>query len=368
MVLGLILMGACVGVGAQASAVGSKDIVDTALQPTCPPAYLPASLTGYLPHPCDFDNVTDVNRTSLEHEYGLAPPNYRLPARTRVGRARLQVSNLDRSIAYYRDVLGLRVLQSDVTTARLGPHGVDTVLLELHGRRGARAVPPAGLLGLYHFAILLPSRAALGRFVRHLIEHEVKFGSADHSVSEAIYLWDPDGLGIEVYADRPRDAWRGTGRELLMGTERLDLRSVTEAGGRETWTGMPPGTAKGHMHISVGNLAAARNFYHTALGLDTVVWSYPGALFMSAGGYHHHLGTNTWAAGAQPATDEDAKLLEWELLLPRPADVNQACESLRSAGYTVAHDGETGRALDPWGTRLRLRSANEKLTPVRTKN
>jgi catechol 2,3-dioxygenase len=299
-----------------------------------------------------------VDRTSTAREYGIAPPGYRLPERTRVGRVQLQVSNLDRSVAYYRDVLGLRVLTTDAASAALGPHDDETVILELHERRGARAVPPSSLLGLYHFAILLPNRPSLGRFVRHVVSLGLKFGSADHFVSEATYLWDPDGLGIEVYADRPRDAWRASGRELQMGTERLDLRSVTEAGGRETWAGMPGGTTMGHIHLSVGNLEIARSLYHTALGFEAVVWSYPGALFLSAGGYHHHLGVNTWAAGARSATDDDAKLLEWELRLPQQADVDAAADSVHSAGYDVRAAGDNRIVTDPWGTALRLREGN----------
>ena len=299
-----------------------------------------------------------MNSTSSERDYGVAPPHYRLPDLTRLGRAKLQVANLDQSISYYRDVLGLRVLRSDATSADLGPHLADNVIVELHERRGARAVPPAGLLGLYHFAILLPNRAALGHFVGHLLALGLKFGSADHFVSESIYLWDDDGLGIEVYADRPRETWRARGRELLMGTDRLDLRSLTESAGRDKWNGMPQGTTLGHMHLSVGNLASARHFYHTALGLDAVVWSYPGALFMSAGGYHHHLGANTWAAGAQPATEEDARLMEWELLLPTRTDVDAAAESMRGAGYGVTGHGDMRLLADSWGTRLRLRVGN----------
>jgi len=281
----------------------------------------------------------------------VAPPGYRLPDLTHVGHATLQVSSLTQSLTYYRDVIGLRTLRSNDTAAELAPHGADNVILELRERRGARAVPPAGLLGLYHFAILLPDRPALGRFIRHLLGLGVRFGSADHLVSEATYLWDPDGLGIEVYADRPRDAWRANRRELAMGTDRLDLPSLTGAGGAGTWDGMPAGTTMGHIHLSVGNLSTARNFYHCALGLEAVVWSYPGALFLSAGGYHHHLGTNTWAAGARPAADDDAKLLEWELLLPSQGDVDEAAQNLRRASYTVSSSGVVS---DPWGTNLRL--------------
>ncbi len=266
------------------------------------------------------------------------------------------MSDLDRSVAYYRDVLGFRIVRSDIASAALAPLDGDTILVELRERRNARRVPPNGLLGLYHFAILLPGRASLGTFAAHLQSLGERFASADHLVSEALYLWDPDGLGIEVYADRPRATWRAHDRELRMGTERLDLRAVADAAAGSAWGGMPDGTVMGHMHLSVGDLAAARRCYHVSLGLDATVWSYPGALFLSAGGYHHHLGLNTWATGAPPASDEDARLLEWELLLPQQADVAAATASMRGAGYDVDVD-ETGAVLtDPWGTRCRLRA------------
>lgn len=292
--------------------------------------------------------------TDGSREYGIAPPGYQLPDGTRIGKVRLQVSDLARSIAYYRNLLGLRVLHQDATTARLSVNDTNDHLIELRWERGTRPVPRGATLGLYHFAILVPTRDALGQFVKHLASDQVQFGAADHLVSEAIYLWDPDGLGIEVYADRPLEAWQTNGRELMMTTERLDLRSLMDAAGSDTWTGMPAKTRMGHMHLSVGDLNTARAFYHEGLGLDTTVWSYPGALFMSAGGYHHHLGTNTWARGARVPLDSDARLLEWELALPSDADLEAAAASVRAAGY----DAREGVVTDPWGTALRLTAAS----------
>ena len=286
--------------------------------------------------------------------YGIPAPGYRLPSTTRLGKVRLQVSDLARSVAYYRDLLGLQVAQQDAASARLAVDDADEPLIELRYERGGRPVARGTTLGLYHFAIVVPSRAALGRFVRHLTSTDVQFAAADHLVSEAIYLWDPDGLGIEVYTDRSRAAWQTNGRELVMTTERLDLHSVMNAAGSDPWTGMPAGTTMGHMHLSVGDLDAARAFYHRGLGLDTTVWSYPGALFMSAGGYHHHLGTNTWAMGARAPIKSDAQLLEWQLILPSQADVDAATANLRAAGY----DSEAGRITDPWGTNLRLTASS----------
>lgn len=288
--------------------------------------------------------------------YGLQPTNFRLPDATRIGRARLQVTDLSRSLAFYRDVLGFRVIRETSDTALLGAHGADTPILEL--RAGAsKPVPRGGRQGLFHFAILLPDRAALGRFLQHLVAVGAQAGASDHLVSEAVYVSDPDGLGIEVYADRPRDTWKHAGRELTMATIALDAAAVVAAGGSAPWTGMPAGTVLGHMHLHVGSLEEARAFYHDALGLDLVVWSYPGALFFSAGGYHHHLGTNTWAAGRPSAAPDEARLLDWELVLPDAASVDAAQGSLAARGHAVVRADGGWSVADPWGTRLSLVAA-----------
>ena len=285
---------------------------------------------------------------------GIAPPGYRLPATTRLGQVRLQVADLARSLAFYEGVLGLRVLGHPGDTVVLGTHGGDWPLVELVERPGARPVPRRGLLRLFHVAFLLPERASLGRFVRHLAEAGVQPGMSDHLVSEALYLTDPDGLGIEVYADRPRETWRYDGGQIAMATEPLDVRDLMLAVGDAPWTGIPAGTVVGHVHLHVGDLGRAAAFYHEALGFDKVVWSYPGALFLSAGGYHHHLGTNTWAPGAPPAGEDDARLVEWTLVVPRAEDAEAAARSLVATGYTVWRDARGRLAADPWGTLLRI--------------
>lgn len=284
--------------------------------------------------------------------YGDPPPAFRLPGATRIGAVHLQVSDLAQSVAYYGQMLGLETLSAAGDHTMLGPRGTTRPLLVLHSRPG---IVPArrGAFGLYHFAILLPDRAALGRFAAHLSSRSVRVGMADHLVSEAFYLWDPDGLGIEVYADRPRTSWQHRGRELAMTTDPLDVDSVIAAARGESWDGMPPGTTVGHVHLHVGSLEEAEAFYHRALGFDRTVWSYPGALFLAAGGYHHHLGTNVWAPGPSP-NDTDAQLLEWELLVPSNEEVAAAESSLRTAGYSVEQTPRGVLAADPWGTRLRL--------------
>ena len=293
-------------------------------------------------------------------DYGIAPPGYRLPDSARPGRVVLQVADLERSVAYYEGVIGLGVLERSGERAVLGAREGGDPLVELRERRGASPVPLRGRIGLYHFAILLPDRPSLGRFVSHLAELGVRAGASDHLVSEALYLQDPDGLGIEVYADRPRSEWRVQDRQLRMATEPLDLRDLARAAGDERWSGMPVGTRIGHLHLHVGDVDRARAFYHEGLGLDQVVWSYPGALFLSAGGYHHHLGVNTWAAGAPPAGADDARLVEWELLLPAEEEVAAAVASLEEHGYDASRGEGAGVVVrDPWGTALRLVSGGD---------
>ena len=237
--------------------------------------------------------------------------------------------------------------------ATLGPHGTSTGLVILHEKKGIQRAPSRGAYGLYHFAILLPDRPSLARFVQHIANANVRVGMADHLVSEAIYLTDPDGLGIEVYSDRPRSGWIYNEGELAMTTEPLDVADLIAAANHLSWNGVPAGTTMGHIHLHVGGLADADAFYHAALGFDRTVWSYPGALFMSAGGYHHHLATNTWSPGPS-ATDQQARLQEWELIVPSNEDAAAIGTRIASAGYESRETERGWLAADPWGTRVRI--------------
>lgn len=225
-----------------------------------------------------------------------------LPADAHIGQVSLTVRNLEQSIGFYRDVLGF-----ESTPDGLRPPG-GRVLIELHEQ--ADAIPkPRRSTGLYHFAILVPSRAALGRSLRRLAEKRWPIsGAADHLVSEAIYLSDPDGLGIEIYRDRPRETWRtqATG-ELAMGTDPLDLQSVHDEPGAESpWRGLEAGTVMGHVHLHVSHLDTAEALYCERIGFEPVVRGYRGALFVAAGGYHHHLGLNTWVGTGAPPPPANA--------------------------------------------------------------
>lgn len=226
-----------------------------------------------------------------------------LPPDAHIGQVSLTVQDLHRSLRFYQDVLGFAELQP----GQLGPRG-GRVLIELHERPDAIARPRRSS-GLYHFAILVPSRAALGRSLRRLAAMRWPLsGASDHLVSEALYLDDPDGLGIEIYRDRPRDAWqRLMNGEIAMATDPLDLPGVRDEPGAEApWQGLDAGTIMGHVHLHVPHLDSAEALYCGRVGFDPILRRYPGALFVSAGGYHHHLGLNTWAGVGAPPPPSNA--------------------------------------------------------------
>ncbi len=229
-----------------------------------------------------------------------------LPSDAHIGQVSLTVRDLDRSVLFYRDVLGFHESKRAGRTSVLGPEGGRT-LLELHENTGA--IPkPGRSSGLFHFAILVPSRAALGRSLRQLAEKRWPMtGASDHLVSEALYLADPDGLGIEIYRDRPREDWPMRNGQLQMATDPLDLNSLLEEPGAEVpWNGLAAGTVMGHVHLHVPALDTAEAFYCGQVGFEPTVRGYPGALFVAAGGYHHHLGMNTWVGAGAPPPPEHA--------------------------------------------------------------
>ena len=294
--------------------------------------------------------------------HAIKPPGFRLPNATRLGRVILQVADLDRSIRYYRDVIGLRVLTQSRARAVMGAHDDSHALIELVELAGATPAPAMRRLGLYHVAILLPDRPALGRFLSHVADTDERVGMSDHLVSEALYLTDPDGLGLEVYADRPRATWRSSNGQLAMASDPLDVRDLMSASGGEPWTGAPAGTAIGHVHLHVGDLTAGSSFYHDGIGFDKTVWQYPGALFLSAGGYHHHVGTNIWARNAESARHDEARLLEWEIVLPSAHDTEALASNLEAHGISVSRerDGGSITVSDPWGTRVRVSAGHAR--------
>ena len=276
-----------------------------------------------------------------------------IPAGTRIGGVSLVTGDAARLTAFYERTLGLRVLTRDSAGTHLGPTSGPT-LLTLAERPGAR--PPAGATtGLYHLAVLLPTRTDLARAFAHMIGAGAPFsGFSDHHVSEALYLNDPDGNGIEVYRDRPRDEWTWQNGSVAMTVDPLDTESLlAEAGSSMVpWNGLPAGTTMGHVHLRVDDLAAAERFYHRLLGFD-ITTRYPGALFVSAGGYHHHFGLNIWQSrGAAPPPAGSAGLGDVTILLPSLEDLRVIQSRFQSAGWPFTIDGDALRLQDPAGNVL----------------
>lgn len=252
-----------------------------------------------------------------------------------IGQVALSVRDIDSVAAFYETVIGLRPIASEGGVRRLGAGG--RVLLELRADPAARPVNPREA-GLFHTAFLLPSRADLGAWLIHAAETRVPLqGASDHLVSEAIYLADPEGNGIEVYRDRAREDWPREGGRIRMATDPLDLHALA-ADARTPWEGAPEGTVVGHVHLQVGNVPEAEAFYSGRLGFD-IVTHYPGAAFFGSGGYHHHLAANVWnSRGAGPRSAGAAGLAGVQLLAA-PGEHDRLAAALASAG---------GR--DPWGT------------------
>jgi catechol 2,3-dioxygenase len=279
-----------------------------------------------------------------------------IPPDTSVGRVRLRVADLDGLATFYERVAGLRAVERDNGVARLGPEGGEP-LIELVGAPDAPRAPDFST-GLFHLAILVPDRVELARSLHRVAAGGWRLtGASDHLVSEALYLRDPEGNGIEIYRDRPRDEWRREGDELAMATLPLDLDGILGEldAGEQPANGMAPATTIGHVHLQVAEIPAAERFYHGGIGLDVTVRSYPGALFLSAGGYHHHLGVNTWQSQGAPAPPEGALGLDrYELVLPSADDVDTAAAALAEHGADPERIDEGVLATDPSGNRVLL--------------
>ena len=294
-----------------------------------------------------------MTRTQTQRMAGPAS----LDPATTVGLLSLTVADLARSIAFYTEALGFALLDRTDGAAALGVG--DRPLLLLTEQPGARPWPHdrRGYTGLYHFALLLPTRADLGRWLRHWLDLGLPLpGQGDHLVSEALYLSDPDGHGIEIYRDRPRDAWTWAGGQVQTAADPVDIRGVLAEAERagEPWHGLPRGTRLGHMHLQIGDISAAAAFYRDVLGFD-IVAQMPTALFVSAGGYHHHIGLNTWhSRGADPAPTDTAMLRFFTIDLPTE-DARQAVLSrLDDAGRRYTRTGNVVAVQDPWRNTILL--------------
>ncbi len=274
-----------------------------------------------------------------------------------IGGVRLAISNLDRSVHFYTHVIGFRLIERSAHTVTLGVG--TTPLLVIEEQTSAQPQPPR-TTGLYHFALLVPTRKDLAHSLRCLAETVYSLsGASDHLVSEALYLDDPDGNGIEIYRDRPRETWQWSAGQVKMATNRLDLNAILREaeGDASEWQGLAVGTRVGHIHLRVADLRQAEVFYHETLGCD-LVGRLPGALFLSAGGYHHHIGLNTWQSRLAPEPPANAVgLRSFTIEIPNMDEEARVIERLESAGVAIEphHDGLIVR--DPWNNGIALRTA-----------
>jgi catechol 2,3-dioxygenase len=277
---------------------------------------------------------------------------------TTVGTVSLTVPDLERSRAFYETVVGLTATELEDGGLALGVPD-EPALVTLYGDSAALPFDPRAT-GLFHLAILTPSRLELAYGLARLARARWPLdGASDHLVSEALYLRDPDGNGIEIYRDRPRDAWRiDAGGELEMATLPLDLVSL--AGELDNAAAvpdrMPAGTGMGHVHLQISDVAAAEVFYSGVLGFDVTVRGYPGALFVSAGGYHHHIGLNTWnSAGSSAPAPGTAGLRTFEVRLPDRTELERVLARATAAGVTLEPTGTGALVRDPSGNGVLLR-------------
>ena len=278
----------------------------------------------------------------------------RLPAGTVPGSVRLRVGDLERSLLFYTERLGFTVRSQEGAEARLGtPSREILVLVEQPGAQRARRAT-----GLYHFAVLLPSRAALARSLARLAEvRQPLQGASDHLVSEALYLADPEGNGIELYRDRPRSEWVRENGALVMSTLPLDLDALLEEHARHgsPWSGLPDGTVLGHVHLHVAHIAPAERFYRDLLGLTLTTRYGEMASFLAAGDYHHHVAVNTWqGVGAPRPPDGAAGLVEFTLVLGDAEALARAAGRLRAGGVAIEEAAGSVLARDPSGNAVRL--------------
>jgi catechol 2,3-dioxygenase len=275
-----------------------------------------------------------------------------LPAATAMGPATLRVADEGRALALYRDLIGLEVIERANGKIALGAGGKPFLFLDVVPGTAPR---PPHATGLYHVAILLPDRAALGQTIARLTEAGIKLGAADHNVSEAIYLWDADNNGLEIYRDRLRAEWQWNDGLVTMGSAPLDFAGLLADGAKSRANGhVPAGTHIGHIHLQVGDIEEAERFYCGILGFArTAEWR--GALFVSAGGYHHHLGLNVWESKNGPLPPKNAAGLEQFVIeLPNEADVAALRARIEVAGLQVEQNGRAFVVHDPWQTAIRI--------------
>jgi catechol 2,3-dioxygenase len=294
-------------------------------------------------------------RDPEELEAAGAPAHGEIAAETSVGSVHLTVADLQRSLSFYDDAFGMERLGGGDGRAALGAGGRELLVLVEEAGAGSAA----GHTGLYHFALLLPERADLAAWLDHAVRDRIGLtGLSDHFVSEALYLRDPDGHGIEVYRDRPREDWEGQVAERMTSLP-LDVQdlmgALPENAKAGSYSGLPAGTVMGHVHLKVASIPETIAFYRDVLGFGLMAGLGAEAAFLSAGGYHHHIGANTWeSAGASPAPARTAALRHATFVLPGEAKRDAVLARAASAGHEPEQDEHGSLLRDPSGNGIVL--------------
>lgn len=278
--------------------------------------------------------------------------NFHTAPHTYTGEVHLNVLDLNRAVQFYKEVIGFKVFEKGKDKVVLTADG-KTPLLIIEQPENVTAKEP-NRSGLFHFALLLPKRADLGTLIKHFVANNIRIGASDHLVSEALYLSDPDGNGIEIYIDRDPDVWSWDNGKVAMSTDPLDGESIIAESTNQTWGGLPVGTVMGHVHLHVANLPETEVFYN-ALGFE-VVTNYPQALFMSNGKYHHHIGLNTWnGEGVSRPTAGSVGLQSYTLIYPNETALNETITRVEALDTIVELNGSGFMMEDPSGNRINLR-------------
>ncbi|MDQ0319564.1 catechol 2,3-dioxygenase [Pararhizobium capsulatum DSM 1112] len=297
--------------------------------------------------------TTNASAESTAMTEPTPAPTHAIQMPAFVDHSHLIVRDLPMISSWYQQIMGLKPVEKTASGEVLGVDGHPLLTLTTEGDA---AIAPRNAPGLFHTAFLMPDRTELGRWLAHIAHNNVPLqGASDHLVSEAIYLGDPEGNGIEVYRDRPRAEWEYLQDGMVkMATLPLDLQAIYDEAPKDKWDGMADGTAIGHIHLQVSNIPEANSFFRDVLGLDLMA-TYPGASFFSSGKYHHHIGANIWNSRGAPKRQANMTgLSDYTIRFNDPVKLQSALAALEKLEIPVTRSGEGYSLVDPWGIGLKL--------------
>lgn len=271
-----------------------------------------------------------------------------------VNQIALRVENLEKSMDFYNNILGFEILNEDHKEVSLTADGIEPIIVLSQPRDIIKKIPKR--TGLYHFALLLPDRSYLGSLLKNLKEKDYPIdGGADHNVSEAIYLRDPDGNGIEIYSDMDSTEWIWESNQVKMTTDFLDYSGLLSRAGGSNWNGVPKETIIGHIHLHVSDLEKAKDFYVDGLGFDVTASMANSAVFLSTAGYHHHIALNIWnGTDIEPLPDNSAGMEYYTILFPDEDSRKDSIDKIKEMKYELIEIDSDKFTKDPSGNLIKL--------------